>query len=133
MSNDSFPAYLMPTLTVDDCKSAVRFYKEAFGALEIFSDLEIPGSGLAVLSIGDIQLVVADPSPAHGNISPKSGEPVSIRLGLMAPDPDKLFTQALALGATSIYPVADQSYGYRLGHLVDPFGHHWEIGRPLNK
>jgi PhnB protein len=32
-----------------------------------------------------------------------------------------------------VYAVGDQSSGSRLGHLVDPFGHHWEIGRPLSK
>jgi PhnB protein len=24
-----------------------------------------------------------------------------------------------------------EDYGWRLGRVVDPFGHHWEIGRPL--
>jgi len=28
-------------------------------------------------------------------------------------------------------PVADQRYGWRVGRLIDPFGHHWEIGKPL--
>ena len=133
MPKDSFPTYLMPTLTVNDCKAAVAFYKGAFGATEIFSDLETPGSGLAVLAIGDVQLVVADESPEHGNISPNAEAPVSIRMGLMVPDPDTIFKQAMDRGAKQVYAVADQSYGYRLGHLVDPFGHHWEIGRPLSK
>jgi uncharacterized glyoxalase superfamily protein PhnB len=35
-------------------------------------------------------------------------------------------------GAKEIYPVSDQDYGYRLGHIVDPFGHHWEIFKPLH-
>jgi PhnB protein len=25
----------------------------------------------------------------------------------------------------------EEAYGWRLGRVVDPFGHHWEIGRPL--
>jgi PhnB protein len=24
-----------------------------------------------------------------------------------------------------------EEYGWRLGRIEDPFGHHWEIGRPL--
>jgi len=28
--------------------------------------------------------------------------------------------------------VADQHYGYRLGHYIDPYGHHWEICKPLH-
>ena len=34
-------------------------------------------------------------------------------------------------GATEVLPVSD-AHGWRLGRIVDPFGHHWEIGRPLN-
>jgi PhnB protein len=29
-----------------------------------------------------------------------------------------------------VHPVA-QVYGWRLGRVVDPFGHHWEIGQPI--
>jgi PhnB protein len=25
----------------------------------------------------------------------------------------------------------EDNYGWRLGRVLDPFGHHWEIGRPL--
>jgi len=90
---------MMPTLTVNDCRAAVGFYKAAFGAEEIFVNLETPGAGLAVLAIGAAQFIVADESPGHGNISPATGAPVSIRMGLMTPDPDTIAQQALALGA----------------------------------
>ena len=129
--SDIFKSYLMPTLTVSDCRAAVAFYAAAFGAEIIFADLEIPGAGLAVLSIGAARFIVADESTENGNVSPKTGEPVSIRMGLMVPDPDTIAQQALELGAIEVYPVADQDYGYRLGHIIDPFGHHWEIGWPL--
>ncbi|WP_431213662.1 hypothetical protein ACQ86N_01755 [Puia sp. P3] len=41
-----------------------------------------------------------------------------------------MFDQAVAAGAEVIFPV-NESHGWRLGRLVDPFGLHWEIGRPL--
>jgi len=25
----------------------------------------------------------------------------------------------------------DNQYGWRLGRVADPYGHHWEIGKPL--
>jgi PhnB protein len=31
-----------------------------------------------------------------------------------------------------VWPVEDQPYGWRVGRIVDPFGHHWEIGKPLS-
>jgi PhnB protein len=30
-----------------------------------------------------------------------------------------------------VVPVEDKEYGWRVGRIVDPFGHHWEIGKPL--
>jgi PhnB protein len=50
--------------------------------------------------------------------------------GATVADPDAMFAKALAAGAREIAPVKD-AYGWRLGRAVDPFGHHWEIGRPL--
>jgi len=49
---------------------------------------------------------------------------------LTVPDPDAMFAQALAAGAREVVAV-EEAYGWRLGRVVDPFGHHWEIGRPL--
>jgi PhnB protein len=51
----------------------------------------------------------------------------------MLADPDFIFNKALIAGAREVYPVADQDYGYRLGRLIDPYGHHWEIGRPIGE
>jgi PhnB protein len=49
---------------------------------------------------------------------------------LTVPDPDAVFAQAIAAGATEVNPVAD-AHGWHVGRLADPFGHHWEVGRPL--
>jgi PhnB protein len=38
--------------------------------------------------------------------------------------------RAVALGATEVYPV-DEGHGWLLGRIEDPFGHQWEIGKPL--
>jgi PhnB protein len=46
-------------------------------------------------------------------------------------DPDAAFYRAVAAGAKVIWPVSDQ-YGWRLGRILDPFGLHWEIGKPLS-
>jgi PhnB protein len=49
---------------------------------------------------------------------------------LTVDDPDAVFAQAVAAGATQIAPVSD-AYGWRIGRIADPSGHHWEIGKPL--
>jgi PhnB protein len=45
-------------------------------------------------------------------------------------DPDAIFSRAVAAGATSITAVAVE-HGWRSGRVVDPYGHHWEICKPL--
>jgi len=49
---------------------------------------------------------------------------------LSVPNPDAMFSKAVAAGARTVFPV-EEAHGWRLGRVVDPFGHHWEIGRPL--
>jgi PhnB protein len=44
--------------------------------------------------------------------------------------PDAVFATAIAAGATVVWPVGNQ-HGWRVGRVVDPFGHHWEIGKPV--
>jgi hypothetical protein len=36
----------------------------------------------------------------------------------------------VAAGARQIWPVRNEN-GWFMGRVVDPFGHHWEIGKPL--
>jgi len=33
-------------------------------------------------------------------------------------------------GATQKSPARDE-HGWRLGRIIDPFGHEWEIGKPI--
>jgi PhnB protein len=56
----------------------------------------------------------------------------TVRMILTVADPDAVFAQALSAGATEVFPVGEE-HGWRLGRLIDPFGLHWEIGKPLNR
>jgi PhnB protein len=49
---------------------------------------------------------------------------------LVIKDPDAVLDQAVKTGATEIAPVSEER-GWRLGRVVDPFDHEWEIGEPL--
>lgn len=51
---------------------------------------------------------------------------------MIVQDPDAAYEPAVAAEATVVRPVSNE-YGWRLGRIVDPFGHHWEIGKPLSK
>ncbi|HEX4033747.1 MAG TPA: VOC family protein [Solirubrobacteraceae bacterium] len=71
-----------------------------------------------------------DESPENGIFSPESLGGATVRMLLVSDDVEAAFERALGAGATVVRPLADQ-HGWRLGCVRDPFGHHWEIGRPL--
>ena len=123
---------IAPMLSVRQGARAVEFYKAAFGALEVFL-IEAPdGAVVARLSVEGAEFWVSDESPAHGNFSPESIGGSTVRMILTVPDPDAMFARALAAGARQVVEMKDD-YGWHLGRVVDPFGHHWEIGRPLSE
>jgi PhnB protein len=122
---------IVPTLAVKNAAVAIQYYRTAFDALELTRNTSPEGDVVAELSIGAARFVVADEAPEHGNFSPQSLGGTPVRIGLQVEDPDAVAAQAIASGATVVYPVADQDYGYRLGHIIDPFGHHWEIFKPI--
>ena len=126
----SFSCSIAPWLSVRNGARAVDFYESAFGAAEVFR-LEGPDGGVvARLSVDGAEFWLSDESPEHGNFSPESVSGNSVRMVLTVADPDAVFGQALSAGATEIHPVSEM-HGWRVGRLADPFGHHWEIGRPL--
>jgi len=50
---------------------------------------------------------------------------------MIVEDPDAVFKRATSAGAKEVWPVSEQN-GWRIGRVVDPFGHHWEIGKPID-
>src|SRR5580658_5325545 len=122
---------LAPMLSVRHGASAVDFYKAAFDARELFK-IEAPdGSVVAQLAIGESDFWVADESPDHKNFSPETLGGGTVRIVLVKDYPDDAFAKAVAAGAAIVWPVKNQ-HGWRIGRVVDPFGHHWEIGKPAS-
>jgi uncharacterized glyoxalase superfamily protein PhnB len=122
---------LYPFLAVSDADRAIAFYAEAFGA-QVNERLEAPdGPVVAVLEIDGMPFGVATEAPQLGTPSPESAGVTTVRISLHVDDPDAVAARAVAAGATEMFPVADQPYGMRQGRVVDPFGHHWLIGRRL--
>ncbi|AJE38984.1 VOC family protein [Streptomyces nodosus] len=123
---------IYPFLAVDDVDAAVEFYAQAFGAIEEGERVRAPdGPQVAVLSIAGNRLGVATEAPELGTPSPQTLGATTVRISLDVDDPDTVAAQAVAAGAREMFPVADQPYGMRQGRVVDPFGHHWLIGRHL--
>src|SRR2546426_9181213 len=117
-------------LSVRNGAGAVQFYKAAFEATEVYRVEDPCGAVVSRLSVAGAEFWVADESPEHQNFSPESLGGGSVRMILTVPDPDAMLAKAVAAGAQEVSAVQDEPYGWRVGRVVDPFGHHWEIGRP---
>jgi PhnB protein len=120
---------IQPELWVDRPSEAVSFYEAAFGA----TVLHRVGDGddiVVQLAVGDAAFWVSPPSAAMNRLSPRTIGGATARTLLVVDDPEIVVRRAVAAGATESSPVQDE-HGWRLGRIVDPFGHEWEIGFPL--
>ena len=121
---------ISPMLSVRRGAEAVEFYKSAFGANVLYRIDAPDGAVVARLSVDGAEFWVADESPEHKNFSPESLGGGTTRMVMVVKEPDGAFAKAIAAGAAAVSPVGNQ-HGWRVGRVVDPFGHHWEIGKPL--
>ena len=117
-----------PYLIIRGAADAIEFYKNAFGAVELFR-FPAPGGkiGHAEIKVGDSPIMLADEYPDMGYKGPQSigGSPVSLMIYLE--DVDSVFNRAVDAGATVKEAVQDKFYGDRTGTVIDPFGHIWHI------
>jgi PhnB protein len=125
---------LSPELSVRRGREAVEFYKAAFGAVEIYrvGGTDDHEAVVSELSLGNASFWVSDESPPHKNFSPESVGGSTVRLLLVVDDPRAVVGRALAAGAAEVAAVHEE-HGWLLGRLEDPYGHQWEIGRPLGE
>ncbi len=128
-ASTAFKTAITATLSVRNGAAAVEFYKAAFGAKELYRVEAADGAVVSQLSVAGAEFWLADESPEHLNFSPESLGGASVRMLLIVEDPEAVCAQAVAAGAAQVSPVA-LDYGWRMGRILDPFGHHWEIGRP---
>jgi PhnB protein len=120
---------IQPQLWVENAREAVGFYAAAFGA----TVLHLVGEGddmVAQLGVGDAAFWIATASPAMKRLDPRALDGATSRTLLVVEDPDGTVARAVSAGAKETTPVGDE-YGWRLGRIIDPFGHEWEIGKPL--
>src|SRR5262245_45282046 len=119
---------IQPELWVESPREALAFYEAAFGA----TVLHCVGDGddiVAQLGIGEAAFWVAPASSTMKRFSPRTIDGATSRTLLVVADPDGVVRRAVAAGASETAAVNNE-HGWRIGRIIDPFGHEWEIGAP---
>jgi PhnB protein len=122
---------IQPELWIDRAAAAVAFYQAAFGA-RVLHQVGEGDEIVAQLAIGDAAFWVSSGGAGGPRFSPGAIGGTTGRTLLLVDDPDATFVQAVRAGATPASEMADE-HGWRLGRIFDPFGHEWEIGKPVGR
>lgn len=121
-------------LTVKSVEAALAFYRDAFGATEIFRLVEPSGRiGHTEVQFGTAVLMVSEEYPEYDLLGPQEGGRLPMRLHIHVDNADAVVAAALAAGATLVRPVKDEFYGERGGLVRDPFGYDWLIGHSIEE
>lgn len=120
-------------LTVAGAARAVDFYREVFGADELYRNAEAGGDRLVhcELLICGARVVVHDEFPEFGLLGPASVGGASASLNLYVPDADAIYERALARGGRGVSAPSLHFWGARSGSFLDPFGHRWIVSTQL--
>ena len=123
---------ITPHLAITDVAAALDFYAKAFGAQERLR-LALPDGSIvhAEMHIGDGLVTLGAARPEYQLAAPDPDRPVQVAITYSCEDVDAVYEQALAAGASSVSPPADQFHGDRTAAVRCPFGHKWILQKHL--
>ncbi len=115
-----------PYLCCKDAAKLIEFYKEAFGAEELYR-LAMPDGrvGHAEVKVGGAIIMLADEFPEWGNRSPLSVGGSSTTVLIYVKDVDAFVAHAEKAGAKVLMQPETMFYGDRSSKVEDPSGHYW--------
>ena len=123
-------------LVVNDGKKALDFYKDAFGAEELYRN-ELPDGKImhSQFMIGNSMIMLSDEFPNHGCLakSPASLKGTTSMININVDQIDEAFEKAKKAGAKVVMPLDDMFWGDRYGQLEDPFGHVWSLSKKIKE
>ena len=127
MTSETQRPFLSVMLIVPDGPAAVRWYKAALGAGELW-DLD----GVAGLHLGGAPFFVHEVVPGKASErSPIDVGMTTTRIEVFVDEPGHLIDRAAEAGATHVQPPTDHGApwgNHRQGGFTDPFGHRWSVG-----
>jgi len=113
-----------PQLHVNNGEKAIALYKKALGAKELRRML-MPGTKKimhAALEIGTSKVFLSEFSPPG-----QTPQGANSSFYIYVTNIDAAHKKAVAAGMKETMPPTDMFWGDRMSHLIDPFGHAWNL------
>lgn len=119
---------IIPMLVCRDAGAEIDFCKRAFDAVEISRRTADDGTVVhATLKIANSILMVHNVSPHLASQAPATDGSCPVVNYVYGDEVDSVIERAVAAGARVLLPAVDQFWGDRVGRIVDPSGHVWNI------
>ena len=119
---------VIPMLVCLDGASEIEFCKSAFGAVELSRRTGPDDTVIhATLKIGPALVMIHGLFPALASRAPESDGSSPVVIYIYVADADIVIERAVAAGARVLMPVADMFWGDRVGRIIDPAGHVWNV------
>jgi len=127
------PRAVIPMLVCRDAASEVEFCRAALGAVERARRTGPDGRLVhATLTIGEAVLMVHGEFPHLASRAPEADGASPVVVVVYVEDLDAAIARAVAAGARVLLPAANQPWGDRVGRIVDPAGHVWNVSARLD-
>ncbi len=119
---------LIPMLVCRDAAAEIEFCKSAFGAIELSRRTGQDNSVLhATLRIAEALIMIHGEFHTLASQAPQPDGSSPVVIYNYVEDVDATIGRAVAAGARTLMPAADQFWGDRVGRIVDPAGHVWNV------
>ncbi|QEY15394.1 VOC family protein [Cellvibrio sp. KY-GH-1] len=126
------PKMIIPMLVCRDAEAELNFCIHAFGATELSRRNAHDGSVIhATLAVHQSLIMVHSESPHLASRAPLDDGSSPVVTYLYDDDVDGIMDRAITLGAKVVLPAEDQFWGDRVGRIIDPAGHVWNIAAPI--
>lgn len=127
------PKMIIPMLVCRDAEAELNFCVQVFGAVELSRRTAENGSVMhATLMIHQSMLMVHNESPHLASRAPLTDGSASVVTYLYDENVDEIIERSVALGAKVLMPAEDQFWGDRVGRIIDPAGHVWNIAARID-
>lgn len=121
-------------LVCNNAAEEIEFCQRAFSAVELSRRTAKDGRVIhATLKINESLIMIHNESPHLASRAPQPDGRSSVVTYLYGDEVDAVIERAVDEGARILLPAEDQSWGDRVGRIVDPSGHVWNIAARIQE